>query len=100
MNDRFESQLSLLKERLEAAKQFSSSGNNTAAGRSAVTNNQGTFGGFNFGNVGGLRIAKPIKGGGGGDADGEKRPSIPFLSGLQGEGGGNKRNSWFFNQRS
>jgi len=56
-------------------------------------------GGFSFGGAG-ARIAKPLRGGGGGD--GAMAASIPILSSLQGgdNSGTGKRTSWFFNNRS
>jgi kinesin family protein 5 len=78
--NRFEVQLTAVKERLEAAKTGSTRGLGSPTGP----------GGFSFGGAG-SRIAKPLRGGGG-DAP------IPVISGLQNEaaGGGNKRSSWFF----
>lgn len=87
---RFEAQLTAVKERLEAAKVGSTRGLGSPTG--------GSFGGAFAG--AGSRIAKPLRGGGGGG----ELPSIPTISSLQGQevGGGNagKRSSWFFNQRS
>lgn len=88
---RFESQLLAVRERLEAAKSGSTRGLPSAPG------NSGPFAGGNpFG-----RIAKPLRGGGGGgDSQG---PIVPTFAGLQAqgaEGAGNKRSSWFFNQRT
>lgn len=80
-NHRFEQQLTAVKERLEAAKIGSTRGLNSAG--------MGAPGGFSFGGGGG-RVAKPLRGGGG-DA-----PVVPTVQGLQNEGGGNKRSSWFF----
>lgn len=77
--NRFESQLTAVKERLEAAKSGSTRGLS------------GTDPSSNFF---GSRIAKPLRGGGG-----EAQGQIPVISGLQneaGQGGGNKRSSWFF----
>ncbi|KAH8597196.1 kinesin heavy chain [Bisporella sp. PMI_857] len=81
-NHRFEAQLSAVKERLEAAKVGSTRGLGSP-----------TSGGFSFGGAG-SRIAKPLRGGGGGDSS----ASIPTISGLQNEASGNggKRGSWFF----
>ncbi|RYP75716.1 hypothetical protein DL771_002203 [Monosporascus sp. 5C6A] len=77
-NHRFESQLTAVKERLEAAKAGSTRGLNSG-------------GGFSFANAG-SRIAKPLRGGGaGGDA-----PAVPTISSLQNEGTTSKRSSWFF----
>ncbi|SPO06007.1 related to kinesin [Cephalotrichum gorgonifer] len=78
-NQRFEVQLAAVKERLEAAKAGSTRGLGSPEG----------IGGFSFANAG-SRIAKPLRGGGGGDG-----PANPAISSLQ-EGGGNKRSSWFF----
>ena len=79
MTNRFEAQLTAVKERLEAAKIGSTRGLGSPIGA----------GGFSFGGAG-SRIAKPLRGGGG---DGSA--AIPTISGLQNEGG-NKRTSWFF----
>ncbi|RYP81070.1 hypothetical protein DL770_005981 [Monosporascus sp. CRB-9-2] len=77
-NHRFESQLTAVKERLEAAKAGSTRGLNSGSG-------------FSFANAG-SRIAKPLRGGGaGGDA-----PAVPTISSLQNEGTTSKRSSWFF----
>ena len=90
--NRFEAQLSAVKERLEAAK---------VSARNLPTSPMATSGGFNFGGAG-ARIAKPLRGGGGmgGDAPATINggPSIPFLSNLQNSEGtpSGKRNSWFF----
>jgi kinesin family protein 5 len=82
MSNRFEAQLTAVKERLEAAKVGSTRGlDSPAAGP----------GGFSFGGVAG-RIAKPLRGGGGG---GEAQ--VPTISGLQSENSGSsKRSSGFF----
>lgn len=84
--DRFEAQLTAVKERLEAAKSGSTRGLGSPTG------------GFSFGGAG-SRIAKPLRGGGPAvpskdDAFG----SVPTISSLQNEAGGNgsKRASWFF----
>ncbi|KAJ9236345.1 putative kinesin family protein [Paecilomyces variotii] len=82
-NHRFEAQLTAVKERLEAAKQGSTRG----------LPSMDAAGGFSFG---GSRIAKPLRGGGGSDANGSA--AIPTVSGLQSEGSG-KRSSWFFDRR-
>ena len=74
--DSFESQLTAVKERLEAAKAGSTRG-------------LGGAGGFSFSGAG-SRIAKPLRGGGG-DA-----PSTPTIQG--GDGTSSKRGSWFFNK--
>jgi kinesin family protein 5 len=81
---RFEVQLAAVKERLEAAKAGSTRGLNSAG-----------LGGFSFANAG-SRIAKPLRGGGGG----EPGPTIPVINSIQqNEGGSNKRSSWFFSQK-
>jgi kinesin family protein 5 len=79
----FESQLTAVKERLEAAKAGSTRGlGSPNAGAS-----------FAFGGSVGSRIAKPLRGGGG---DG---PALPIIGGLQkDEEPKNKRTSWFFKQ--
>ncbi|CAG8960750.1 hypothetical protein HYFRA_00002286 [Hymenoscyphus fraxineus] len=74
----FEVQLGAVKERLEAAKAGSTRGLGDANGNFSFTG-------------AGSRIAKPLRGGGAA----ENAP-IPVISGLQNEGGGNKRSSWFF----
>ncbi|KAI6716628.1 hypothetical protein PZA11_001782 [Diplocarpon coronariae] len=82
-NHRFETQLTAVKERLEAAKSGST------RGLSSPTN-----GGFNFG---GSRIAKPLRGGAGDQQ--QNQGQNPAISGLQSEASGNpagKRTSWFF----
>ena len=91
---RFETQLQAVRERLEAAKISS----RNLQGQSA----QGG-GAFSLNNVG-ARIAKPLIGGGGGGGGyngiTNGAPSLPVLSNLQNEtSGGNKRTSWFFNNR-
>jgi kinesin family protein 5 len=78
LSNRFESQLTAVKERLEAAKAGSTRGLNSP------TNN----GGFSFGS----RIAKPLRGGG----DGVGPAQVPTIANLQNEGGAGKRSSWFF----
>ncbi|KAF3040555.1 Kinesin heavy chain [Didymella heteroderae] len=84
-NHRFESQLTAVKERLEAAKAGSTRGlGSPSAGAS-----------FAFGGGVGSRIAKPLRGGGG---DG---PALPIIGSLQKDGEAepkNKRTSWFFKQ--
>lgn len=76
--NRFEAQLTAVKERLEAAKMGSTRGLNSSA-----------QGGFSFASAG-SRIAKPLRGGGG---DGVS----PAITSLQQEASaGNKRSSWFF----
>ncbi|KAH7375769.1 kinesin heavy chain [Plectosphaerella cucumerina] len=83
-NHKFEVQLAAVKERLEAAKAGSTRGLNSAG-----------LGGFSFANAG-SRIAKPLRGGGGG----EPGPTIPVINSIQqNEGGSNKRSSWFFSQK-
>ena len=71
---RFEAQLTAVKERLEAAKVGSTRGLNA--------------GGLSFGGAG-IRIAKPLRGGGGDTA------SNPVVAGLQNEAT-SKRSSWLF----
>ncbi|TPR02618.1 Protein kinase domain family protein [Aspergillus niger] len=78
-NHRFEAQLTAVKERLEAAKQGSTRGLPSMDGS----------GGFSFG---GSRIAKPLRGGGGGNES-----SAP-VAGVQSQETG-KRTSWFFDRR-
>ncbi|EKJ68530.1 hypothetical protein ACHAPM_009091 [Fusarium culmorum] len=85
-NHKFEVQLAAVKERLELAKAGSTRGLNSP-------------GGFSFANAG-SRIAKPLRGGGGGN---DAAPSIPTIQNLQGQNEGNtssgsssKRASWFF----
>ncbi|KAI9815189.1 MAG: Kinesin heavy chain [Thelocarpon impressellum] len=91
-NHRFEGQIAAVRERLEAAKAGSTRG-------MAGPNQAG--GAFAFGNAG-SRIAKPLRGGGG-DAAANGQAPIPVLAGLQAQAqapdGGNRRSSWFFNQR-
>ena len=87
--DRFESQLTAVKERLEAAKAGSTRGLSGSGNAGAS---------FAFGGGVGSRIAKPLRGGGG------EGPTLPVIGNLQkqeGEGEANKtkRTSWFFNQR-
>lgn len=72
--NRFEAQLTAVKERLEAAKTGSTRGL-TSPGIQQV-------GGFSFNNAAG-RIAKPLRGGGG---------DVPLVK----EEGLGKRSSWFF----
>jgi len=87
---RFESQLTAVKERLEAAKAGSTRGLGSPTSGAS----------FAFGGNAGSRIAKPLRGGGGPVQDG---PVIPALSNLQAQESGQapsgKRTSWFFNQR-
>ena len=88
----FETQLQAVKERLEAAKVSSRNLPNSSSGQVGIS-----FGGA------GARIAKPLRGGGGGaDSGSGMSASIPILSSLQGgdHSGGGKRTSWFFNNRS
>ncbi|KAI1079469.1 P-loop containing nucleoside triphosphate hydrolase protein [Whalleya microplaca] len=80
-NHRFESQLTAVKERLEAAKAGSTRGLNSPSG-----------GGFSFTGAG-SRIAKPLRGGG---AAGDAPAPVPTVSSLQNEGNAGKRSSWFF----
>ena len=84
-NNRFEAQLTAVKERLEAAKQGSTKG---------LTASMDGGGGFSFG---GSRIAKPLRGGG----DNSNGPaSNATISGVQSqESGTGKRSSWFFDRR-
>ncbi|KAK8127676.1 kinesin heavy chain [Apiospora sp. TS-2023a] len=77
-NHRFESQLTAVKERLEAAKAGSTRGLGSPTGN----------GGFSFGS----RIAKPLRGGG----DSSVPAPVPTIANLQNEGGAGKRSSWFF----
>ena len=81
MFNRFEAQLAAVKERLEAAK----------AGSTRGLGSPGTGpGGFSFGGVAG-RIAKPLRGGGGGEAQ------VPTVLSLQSETlVSSKRSSGFF----
>lgn len=87
---RFETQLSAVKERLEAAKVGSTRGLSSSSSSS----------GFTFGGAG-SRIAKPLRGGGAMEMAGG--PNIPVLSSLQAQeangSGGGKRTSWFFDRR-
>lgn len=89
---RFESQLMAVKERLEAAKVGSTRGlglNQPATG--SFANN--AFG----------RIAKPLRGGGGGAGADGAQPMVPTFAGLQQanqDGASNKRSSWFFDRRT
>lgn len=89
----FEAQLTAVKERLEAAKQGSTRGLGLGSPTSGAS--------FAFGGAVGSRIAKPLRGGGGGPV--QDGPVLPVLSNLQaqeaGNQGGGKRTSWFFNQR-
>ncbi|KAI1470236.1 kinesin-domain-containing protein [Daldinia caldariorum] len=80
-NHRFESQLTAVKERLEAAKAGSTRGLNSASG-----------GGFSFAGAG-SRIAKPLRGGG---AASDASAQVPTITSLQNEGTASKRSSWFF----
>lgn len=80
---RFEAQLTAVKERLEAAKQGSTRGLPT----------MDSAGGFSFG---GSRIAKPLRGGGGGTESSAPNSSV---AGVQSQESTGKRSSWFFNQR-
>jgi kinesin family protein 5 len=87
--NRFEAQLTAVKERLEAAKAGSTRGLGSPSGPGAS---------FAFGGGVGSRIAKPLRGGGGPVQDG---PVLPIIGNLQKQDGdeGNKakRTSWFFN---
>ena len=85
---RFEAQLTAVKERLEAAKVGSTRGLGSPTSGASVA-----FGGA------GSRIAKPLRGGGGG----VEGPTLPVLSGLQQQdavNGSGKRSTWFFQQRT
>jgi kinesin family protein 5 len=84
---RFEAQLTAVKERLEAAKLGSARGTSIAS-----------TGGFSFAGAG-SRIAKPLRGGGGGDANSTLQSTIPSVSALQGQPP-TKRGSWFFKDSS
>ncbi|RMJ26461.1 kinesin heavy chain [Aspergillus sp. HF37] len=88
-NHRFEAQLTAVKERLEAAKQGSTRG---------LTASMDGGGGFNFG---GSRIAKPLRGGGGGPGEPEATSGAPnaTISGVQSQESTGKRSSWFFDRR-
>ncbi|KAH0556326.1 Kinesin heavy chain [Trichoglossum hirsutum] len=103
-NCRFEVQLSAVKERLDAAKAISARSH-----PSLQTGGTGA-GGFNF-NVGGSRIAKPLRGGGGTGAGGgdihslgaETISSLPAVAGFQAQESSGKRSSggsWSFLGRS
>jgi len=85
--NRFEAQLTAVKERLEAAKVGST------RGLGSPTSNAS----FAFGGQVGSRIAKPLRGGGSAAQDGAV---LPIVSNLQQETPTNKRSSWFFNQRN
>ncbi len=85
---RFEAQLTAVKERLEAAKLGSARGMPSIA----------STGGFSFAGAG-SRIAKPLRGGGGGDANSTSQSTIPSVSALQGQPP-TKRGSWFFKDSS
>ncbi|KAL4769764.1 P-loop containing nucleoside triphosphate hydrolase protein [Aspergillus nidulans var. acristatus] len=76
-NHRFEAQLTAVKERLEAAKQGSTKG----------LPSMDSNGGFSFA---GSRIAKPLRGGGGGNEP---------AAAVQSQDTGTKRTSWFFDRR-
>ncbi|KAF2432898.1 kinesin-domain-containing protein [Tothia fuscella] len=88
-NHRFEAQLTAVKERLELAKAGSTRGLGSP-----------TQGSFAFG--GGSRIAKPLRGGGGGDSVAPLHPTLSSLQMQEANGGApsSKRSSWFFNQRA
>ena len=99
----FELQISQVKERLEAAR-AGSTRNLTSPGGFAGPMNGGPVGGQ--GGPFGSRIAKPLRGGGGGDGG---APVVPTFASLQAQaqanaqaaaGDGGKRGSWFFNQRT
>ena len=97
---RFETQLSAVKERLEAAK----IGNARALSSSSSSSSSSGAGGFTFGGAG-SRIAKPLRGGGAMEMMAGGGPNLPVLSSLQaqeangGGNGGGKRSSWFFERR-
>ncbi|KAK1762236.1 kinesin-domain-containing protein [Phialemonium atrogriseum] len=78
LTSRFEVQLAAVKDRLEAAKAGSTRGLNSPTG----------IGGFSIGS----RIAKPLRGGGGGET-----ATNPAIANLQNPTE-NKRSSWFFNK--
>ncbi|KAK4542012.1 hypothetical protein LTR36_007212 [Oleoguttula mirabilis] len=105
-NSKFESQLLAVKERLEAAKSGSTRG---LMGPNSPSASGPFAGGGNPFN----RIAKPLRGGGAGDAPGGGGSMVPTFAGLQAHGlpqqqqqqqqqaeAGGKRGSWFFNQRT
>lgn len=81
-HNRFEAQLTAVKERLEAAKQGSTRGLPAMDGS----------GSFSFG---GSRIAKPLRGGGGSDGP----PANANLAGVQSQEASGKRSSWFFDRK-
>ena len=84
---RFEAQLTVVKERLEAAKAGSTRGLGSPTSGASVA-----FGGA------GSRIAKPLRGGGGAEG-----PTLPVPPGLQQQdttNGSGKRSTWFFQQRT
>ncbi|OCT47021.1 Kinesin heavy chain [Cladophialophora carrionii] len=92
-NHRFEAQLAAVRERLEAAK---------VSSRNMATGGAGATGGFNSLMNAGARIAKPLRGGGGAPPHTESAnggPGLPIISNLSASDGGNKRGSWFFNNR-
>ncbi|KIW65957.1 hypothetical protein PV04_08170 [Phialophora macrospora] len=92
-NHRFEAQLAAVRERLEAAK---------VSSRNMATGGAGATGGFNSLMNAGARIAKPLRGGGGALPSNDNAnggPGLPIISSLSGSDGGNKRGSWFFNNR-
>ncbi|KAI9782430.1 MAG: Kinesin heavy chain [Peltula sp. TS41687] len=92
-NHRFEAQLMAVKERLEVAKLGSTRGLPPPYSQTA---------GFGFGALTGPRIAKPLRGGGGGaTTEDSHAPQNPAVAGLQApQLSPGKRSSWFFNQRS
>lgn len=88
-DQRFEAQLTAVKERLEAAKLGSTRGMMSSSNPM----------GFSFGGAG-SRIAKPLRGGGATEYANGGGPNIPVLSGLQaqeanGSPSAAKRSSWF-----
>ncbi|KAL2755238.1 hypothetical protein ACRALDRAFT_1064934 [Sodiomyces alcalophilus JCM 7366] len=87
-NHKFEVQLAAVKEKLEAVKAGSTRNLNSPS-----------LGNFNLSSAG-TRIAKPLRGGGGGNGVDTMGPSIPTIGNIQqGEASGSKRSSWFFSQK-
>lgn len=85
-SSRFESQLMAVKERLEAAKSGSTRGLPNSPAPQFANN---PFG----------RIAKPLRGGGGGGDGPSLAPTYAGLQQAASDNSGNKRSSWFFSQR-